>query len=89
MEDSPESPPGQYAARIGLVLFAVYSAFYAGFVVLGAVAPGAMEATPVAGLNVAVLYGFGLIVAAFVLAVVYGWLAGHAGERDEQGGPAG
>lgn len=88
MDNAPKPPSGRAAARIGLFLFSLYSAFYAGFVVLGAAAPGVMEATPVAGLNVAVLYGFGLIVAAFVLAVAYGWLAGHAGERDERGGPA-
>jgi uncharacterized membrane protein (DUF485 family) len=28
----------------------------------------------VAGLNLAIVYGFGLIIAALVLAAVYGWL---------------
>lgn len=61
-------------SRIALILFAVYLALYCGFVFLNAFAPWAMEATPVAGVNLAILYGFGLIVAAFLLALLYGWL---------------
>ena len=33
-----------------------------------------MEATPLAGVNLAIWYGFGLIVAALVLALIYGWV---------------
>lgn len=85
MPADPHEP--RSATRIGLTLFALYLAFYAGFVLLNAAAPDAMEATPIAGLNVAVLYGFGLIVAAFVLALVYGWLAGRAEKpRRPEGG---
>jgi uncharacterized membrane protein (DUF485 family) len=59
--------------RIGLALFVVYSLVYGGFVLLAAFSPESMEATPLAGVNVAIWYGFGLIVAAIVLALVYGW----------------
>lgn len=61
-------------ARIGLVLFGVYSLLYGGFVLLNAFSPDTMEITPVAGINLAILYGFGLIVVALILALVYGWL---------------
>lgn len=61
-------------ARYGLVLFAVYLVLYGGFVLLNAFAPEQMERTPLAGVNLAILYGFGLIAAALVLALVYGWL---------------
>jgi len=73
-------------ARIGLVLFGIYVLLYGGFVMLNAYSPDMMEITPVAGINLAILYGFGLIVAALVLALVYGWLCrtpeseGDAGE---------
>jgi len=60
--------------KIGLILFAVYLLLYGGFVFLNAFAPTTMEATPIADVNLAILYGFGLIIAAFVLAVLYGWL---------------
>lgn len=58
-------------ARRGLVLFAVYLAAYAGFVIGSAFWPNAMGAPAWAGVNVAILYGLGLIVGAGVLAVVY------------------
>ena len=63
-------------SRIGYVLFLVYLLFYGGFVLLNAFSPETMEATPIAGINVAILYGFGLIIAAFVLALIYGFLSG-------------
>lgn len=59
-------------ARIGLILFFVYLALYGGFVLLSAFSPDSMEATPVAGVNMAILYGFFLIIAAVVLSLVYG-----------------
>ncbi|MBS0211180.1 MAG: DUF485 domain-containing protein [Planctomycetes bacterium] len=61
-------------ARRGMVLFLVYLAFYATYVVLVAFQPDVMRQQPLAGINTAILYGFGLIVAALLLALVYGWL---------------
>lgn len=65
-------------ARIGLVLFTVYLLLYGGFVLLNVLAPSAMESTPWEGLNLAILYGFGLIIAAFGLAMLYGFLCRKA-----------
>jgi uncharacterized membrane protein (DUF485 family) len=61
-------------SRIGLVLFTIYLIVYAGFVFLNAFAPEQMEATPIAGLNIAILYGFALIIGAIVLSGIYGFL---------------
>jgi uncharacterized membrane protein (DUF485 family) len=58
-------------ARIGLWLFALYLVLYGGFIGLAAFAPAAMTKPLVMGVNVAVVYGMGLIVAAFLLALVY------------------
>jgi uncharacterized membrane protein (DUF485 family) len=74
--------------RIGLALFAVYLAFYSGFVLLAAFSPATMEVLPAAGVNLAVWYGFGLIVVAFVLALIYGWACGP-GEPPRDGGSSG
>ncbi|MCA9233035.1 MAG: DUF485 domain-containing protein [Planctomycetales bacterium] len=68
--------------RIGMVLFTIYLLFYGGFVLLNTFSPSTMEATPVAGINVAILYGFGLIIVAFMLALLYGLLCGPS--EDEQ-----
>ena len=61
-------------AKIGLVLFGIYVLLYSGFVFLNAFAPQTMEATPVAGVNLAILSGFGLIITALAMAMLYGWL---------------
>lgn len=63
-----------YNARFGLGLFVIYLLLYGGFVFLNAFAADAMEITW-GGVNLAILYGFGLIFAAFGLAMVYGFLA--------------
>ncbi|OYW23491.1 MAG: hypothetical protein B7Z55_03500 [Planctomycetales bacterium 12-60-4] len=57
-------------SRYGLALFALYFAFYAGFVGLNAFAPSTM-AMNLAGINLAIWYGLGLIIVAMVLAIVY------------------
>jgi len=65
-------------SRLGLQLFTVYSVLYGGFVLVNTFKPKWMEVMPLAGVNLAVLLGFALIIAAFVLALLYGWLC-----RDE------
>lgn len=75
---TPDEPhderTAQRNAKYGLVLFVVYLLLYGGFVFLNAFSPEVMDNQPFAGINLAVLYGFGLILAAFVLALLYGWL---------------
>ena len=61
-------------AHLGLWLFLVYLAFYAGFVLVNAFRPAWMEQTLAGGVNLAVWYGLALIVAAFLLALAYGWM---------------
>jgi len=73
-------------ARIGFILFVVYSVFYSTFVLLNALAPDMMEIKPVAGINLAILYGFALIVFALLLALVYGVMCrteGHEADDSE------
>jgi uncharacterized membrane protein (DUF485 family) len=66
------------ANRTGLALFAAYCLLYAGFIGLAAFKPSALAAPALAGVNVAVVYGFGLIIAAFVLALIYLVAGRHA-----------
>lgn len=60
-------------SRLGMGLFWLYLAMYGSFVLVNAFAPEQMEATPIAGVNVAILGGLGLIFAAIVMAMLYGW----------------
>jgi uncharacterized membrane protein (DUF485 family) len=61
-------------ARYGAVLFLAYLLLYGGFVAINAFNPEVMDTVVLAGVNLAIVYGLGLIVAAFVLALLYGWL---------------
>ena len=70
-------------ARIGLILFVIYVVFYAAFVWLSAFRPGVMARPFIGGVNLAVCYGLGLIVAAFVLAIIYMLLCDDAAEGSE------
>ncbi|HSW38095.1 MAG TPA: DUF485 domain-containing protein, partial [Acidobacteriota bacterium] len=58
-------------ARLGIILFIVYMVIYAGFVIIGTTIPQAMGIQVLADLNLAVVYGMGLIVLAAVLGVFY------------------
>lgn len=60
--------------RADLALFAVYCVLYAGFMVLVAFAPDVLATRVLGGVNLAVAYGMGLILAAVVLAAVSTYL---------------
>jgi uncharacterized membrane protein (DUF485 family) len=58
-------------ARYGLILFFLYVLLYAGFIAISVLSPDLMNHRPMGGVNLAILYGLGLILAAFILAMVY------------------
>jgi uncharacterized membrane protein (DUF485 family) len=57
--------------RMGVILFSVYVLFYGGFVMMSAFRHEIMAQPFIAGVSLAILYGFALILAALVLAVIY------------------
>ena len=60
-----------YNARVGVILFVVYVLFYGGFMALSAFAPDVMSRPSLGGANLAVVYGFALIAAALLMALLY------------------
>lgn len=64
-------PASGYKTRLGVWMFLVYALVYAGFVAINLVSPKAMDAVVFWGLNLAVVYGFGLIVLALIMALIY------------------
>jgi uncharacterized membrane protein (DUF485 family) len=62
-----------YKKRLGLIMLAVYSAIYVVFIVLNVVRPKIMGTILFSGLNLAIIYGFALILVALLLALVYNW----------------
>jgi uncharacterized membrane protein (DUF485 family) len=57
--------------KLGVILFLVYTAIYAGFVVLGALYPESLGGRVFKNLNLAVVYGMALIVLAAVMGLFY------------------
>jgi len=64
-------------AKIGIGLFIFYSLVYAGFVAINVFKPQWMEIKTLMGMNLAVLYGFGLIILAIVMGLIYNHLCGR------------
>lgn len=77
----PEDKASAYKAKVGLILFAIYALIYAGFVVINTLSPKTMGESVVMGLNLAVVYGFGLIVLALIMGLAYNRMCTLAEER--------
>ncbi|MCC6580196.1 MAG: DUF485 domain-containing protein, partial [Phycisphaeraceae bacterium] len=67
-------------------LFVFYSLVYAGFVAINLLAPQWMEIKTILGMNLAVLYGFGLIVLAIIMGLIYNHMCGRL--EDAMNAPA-
>lgn len=61
----------EYKSRLGIIMFIFYSLIYAGFVAINVLSPKSMEIKIVFGLNLACVYGFGLIILALIQALIY------------------
>jgi uncharacterized membrane protein (DUF485 family) len=81
MLHEPAAPSGKdpafaYKRDLGVKMFTLYSLFYVGFIVINLLKPVLMESTVLAGLNLAVVYGFSLIVLALIMALIYNFACG-------------
>ena len=77
----------RFNARLGLALFAIYLIIYAAFVYFCAFRANVM-AREIGGINLAVLYGMGLIIAAFLLAMLYSALCKRNNDDKEESSEA-
>ncbi len=85
MDHGPSSQWGEdnaaaYKTRIGMRMFLLYCIVYGGFVLINSLWPKLMEKA-IGGLNLAVVYGFGLIILALVMALIYNALACREEQR--------
>lgn len=69
-----KDPAAAYKSRLGVWMFVFYCLFYISFVALNLASPTSMESIVFAGLNLATVYGFGLIVLALIQALIYDWM---------------
>lgn len=69
-----EDKASSYKTRLGLIMFFIYAVVYIGFIVINLANPKGMETVVLAGLNLAIVYGVGLIVFAILLGLLYNFL---------------
>lgn len=72
-EQGPDHAAG-YKTKLGVFMFAIYGLIYLGFVAINLLWVEKMKTIVFAGLNLAVVYGFGLIIFALALALIYNHL---------------
>ena len=83
---SKPDPASPFKTRLGVWMFILYCLVYAGFVFANVFTEGrAMQEMVFGGLNLAVVYGIGLIVFALLLAVVYNHLCTSREKRMKRG----
>jgi uncharacterized membrane protein (DUF485 family) len=61
-------------AKLGVWLFFLYFAFYAGFVAIGVTNYELLGKKVLGEQNLAIVYGIGLIILAVVMGLIYNWL---------------
>ncbi len=60
-------------AKLGVIMFLIYTIVYSGFVLIGLTKPEWMGLQAIGGQNIAIVYGFGLIVLAIVMGFIYNY----------------
>lgn len=70
-----------FKTKLGLIMFFAYTIFYLIFVFLCVLSPK-LVATKVGGLNLAIVYGFALIVIAIIQALVYNLICARREKAD-------
>ena len=71
---SGKDPAGPYKIRLGIRMFIFYSLYYASFVAINLISPQTMGLIVFAGLNLATVFGFALIIVALIEALIYDWM---------------
>lgn len=66
-----KDPSGPYKIKLGVRMFIIYLLFYASFVAINLISPKSMALIVFAGLNLATVFGFALIIVALIEALIY------------------
>ncbi len=73
-QQQQHDPSSGYKTVIGAWMFLIYAIVYVGFVTINLVNARLMAKEIVFGLNLACVYGFGLILLAMIMALIYNFL---------------
>lgn len=60
--------------KLGLWMFSFYILLYGGFIVINVIDPKLMS-TDIGSLNLAIVYGFSLIIIALIIALIYNYMS--------------
>lgn len=78
-EDKSES----FKTKLGLIMIAIYTIVYFTFIIIAVTNPQLM-AKDVGGLNLAIAYGFGIIILAIVQALIYNFACSRHEKKNEE-----
>lgn len=70
-----------FKTKTGLIMFAIYIPVYMAFILISVISPKTM-ATEIGPLNLAIVYGFGIIILAIVQAVIYNYICSKKEKLD-------
>ena len=68
-----EDKASDYKSKLGMKMFIFYVLVYAGFIIINLANPKAMGLIVFAGVNLACVYGFGLIILAIIMGLIYNY----------------
>lgn len=71
-------------AKLGVILFLCYTVVYAGFVIIGLSDPELMGKSVIGNQNLAIVYGFGLIILAIIMGFIYNFFCSRMEDRMNQ-----
>ena len=79
-EWQPDKSEG-YKTKLGFIMFVVYTIVYFVFIIIAVTNPQ-MLGNDVGSLNLAITYGFGIIILAIILALIYNWACSNKEKED-------
>ena len=74
-----------FKARLGLTMYAIFSPVYLAFILVSVISPTFM-ARNIGPLNVAIVFGFGIIILAIIQALIYNSICSRRENQDARGG---
>ncbi|MBN1648636.1 MAG: DUF485 domain-containing protein [Spirochaetales bacterium] len=78
-----------YKSRLGVKMIIAYGIVYVGFILINTLQPQLMAVKIIFGINLAVIYGFGLILLAIILGIIYNAKCSKKEDEMEKSGPSG
>jgi uncharacterized membrane protein (DUF485 family) len=70
-----------FKTKLGIIMFAIYTPIYLAFILISVISPTFMGKN-VGSLNVAIVYGFGIIILAIIQAVIYNIICSNKEKHD-------